>query len=272
MGLFAREYQGPPRELLPPDSVAKARLDARAARRTVRFFAVAVFVLVVGAVFAFTVTRERDGDGSSRTSGQTGTTSAAAAAAAVASIGPSPGAEVGPYLDERRPVLAAAAGERAAVVSFDAYLSEVDARAKVGSAQITPAQVDALLAAAPGGHPSTVDDGLEAWAKSQRQADTVDRDEIRKLLPTVGDPVFKRFYESELVRLDAAIESASPTSAVVFGMVVVAPADALRALATTAGVRLVDVGDGATPADGAIFRGLRPEETTKVGQPATRPV
>ena len=41
---------------------------------------------------------------------------------------------------------------------------------------------------------------------------------------------------------------------------------------TTAGVRLVDVGDGATPADGAIFRGLRPEETTKVGQPATRPV
>ena len=271
MGLFAREYQGPPRDLLPQDSVAKARLDARAARRTVRFFAVAVFVLVVGAVFAFTVTRERDG-GSGRTSGQTGTTSAAAAAAAVASIGPGPGAEVGPYLDERRPVLAAAAGERAAVVSFDTYLSEADARAKVGSAQITPAQVDALLAAAPGGHPSTVDDGLEAWAKSQRQTDTVDRDEIRKLLPTVDDPVFKRFYESELVRLDAAIESASPTSTVVFGMVVVAPADALRALAATAGVRLVDVGDGAAPADDAIFRGLRPEETTKVGQPATRPV
>jgi hypothetical protein len=250
--------------------VAQARLDARAARRTIRFFALAVFVLVVGAAFAFTVTRERGGK--SPSPGRTGTTSAAAAAAADASIGPPANAEVGPYLDERRQALAAAAGDRVAVVSFDAYLSEADARAKVGSAQITSAQVDALLAAAPGAHPATVTDGLDAWAKTQRQADMVDRDEIRKLLPTVDDPVFKSFYESELVRLGAAIDSASPTSQVVFGMVVAAPADALRALAATAGVRLVDVGEAATSAPGAAFRGLRPEETTKVGQPATRPV
>ena len=270
MGRFAKEYQGAPLHLLPRDSVNQARLDARAARRTLRFFAVAVFVLVVGAAFAFTVTRERGT--STRSPGRTGTTSAAAAAAAVDSIGPEANAEVGPYLDERRQALVAAAGERAAVVSFDAYLSEVDARAKVGAAQVGPAQVRGLLAAAPGAHPATVTDGLEAWAKTQRQADVVDRDEIRKLLPTVDDPVFKKFYESELVRLDAAIDSASPTAQVVFGMVVVAPAEALRALAATAGVRLVDVGVGATPAPGAAFRGLRPEETTKVGQPATRPV
>jgi hypothetical protein len=271
LGLFAREYEGPPLDLLPRDPANQARLDARAARRTLRFFAVAVFVLVVGAAFAYTVTRERNG-GSTRSPGRTGTTSAASAAAAVDSIGPAANAEVGPYLDERKQALVAATGERAATVSFDAYLSEADARAKVGAAQISPAQVKALLAAAPGAHPATVTDGLEAWAKTQRQADTVDRDEIRKLLPTVDDPVFKKFYESELVRLDAAIDSASPTSEVVFGMVVVAPAEALRALAATAGVRLVDVGGGATTAPGAAFRGLRPEETTKVGQPATRPV
>ena len=266
MGLFAREYQGPPRDLLPPDSPRYQQHSARAARRTLQFFAVAVFVLVVGAVFAFTVTRERDGRSSARR-GSTGTTSVAAGAAADDSIGPVAGVEVGPYLDERKQALAAAAGDRVAVVSFDAYVSEADARAKIGSLK-----VDALLAAAPGAHPSTVTTGLDAWAKSQRQADVLERDEIKKLLPTVDDPVFKKFYESEVVRLDNAIESASPTSTVVFGVVVVGPADSLRTLASTAGVRLVDVGDAATSAPGAVFKGLRPEETTKVGQPATRPV
>jgi hypothetical protein len=235
----------------------------------VQFFAVAVFVLVVGAVFAFTVTRERGGSPSSSSSGRTTTTSAAVGAAADDSIGPAVGADVGAYLDERKQVLATATGDRVAVVSFDAYVSEADARGKVTS---VGGRVDALLAAAPGGHPSTVADGLDAWAKSQRQSDVVDRDEIKRLLPTVDDPVFKKFYESELVRLDAAIDSASPTSTVVFGVVVVGPADSLRALATTAGVRLVDVGQAATSAPGAVFKGLRPEETTKAGQPTTRPV
>jgi hypothetical protein len=233
----------------------------------VQFFAVAVFVLVVGAVFAFTVTRERDGKSSTSSSGSTGTTSVAAGAAADDSIGPVTGVEVGPYLDERKQALAAAAGDRVAVVSFDAYISEADARAKIGSLK-----VDALLAAAPGAHPSTVTTGLDEWAKSQRQADVVERDEIKKLLPTVDDPVFKKFYESELVRLDAAIESASPTGTVVFGVVVVGPADSLRTLSSTAGVRVVDIGQAATSAPGAVFKGLRPEETTKVGQPTTRPV
>ncbi len=126
--------------------------------------------------------------------------------------------------------------------------------------------------AAPGAHPSVVTNGLEAWAKNQRAADEIERTEIRKLLPTVTDAAFKSFYESEVARLTTAIENASPTSAVVFGLVVRGPADTLRTLAGTAGVRLVDVGDGPTSAPGASFRGVRPEETTKVGQPATRPV
>ncbi len=265
MGRFAREYQGPPADLLPPDSTRREMLEVRAARRILRFFAVAVFVLVVGAVFAFTVTRERGDEPPA--AGRTGTTSAAAAAAADSFIGPEANLEVGAYLEGRRLDLAAATGDRVAVVSLDGYLSEADARAKVGALK-----VDALLAAAPGAHPSVVTAGLEAWARGQRQADEIERNEIRRLLPTVDDPTFKTFYESEVARLDAAIENASPTSEVIFGLVVRGPADSLRTLAATAGVRLVDVGEAPTSAPGAAFRGLRPEETTKVGQPATRPV
>lgn len=265
---FGGEYRGPPPELLPPEE--RAIFEARAARRTVRLLAVGFFVLVVGAVFAYTVRSERTGNrDSSRaaSSGSPGPAAAGAATAADASIGPAANSEVGLYLDSRRQALATATGERVAVVSLDAYLPEAEARAKVGSLP-----VDALLAAAPGAHPSVVTTGLEAWAEHQRRADTVERDEIAKLLPTVTDKAFKQFYESEIVRLDTAIESVSPASPVVFGLVVRAPADTLRTLATTAGVRLVDVGDGPTPAPGATYRGVRPEETTKVGQPATRPV
>ncbi len=263
MRRFAKEYEGPPPELLPPEQ--RARYEARAARRTLRFFGVAVFVLVVGAVFAYTVTRERNERREQSSSGATGITGAAAVTAD-ASIGPPANAEVGSYFDDRRLALSAATGERVAVISLDTYLSEADARARIGSLP-----VEALLAAAPGAHPSVVTAGLDAWAKNQVAADEVERDEIRKLLPTVTDAAFKSFYESEVVRLETAIRNASPNAAVVFGLVVQAPADTLRTLATTAGIRLVDVGDGVA-APGASYRGLRPEETTKVGQPATRPI
>ncbi len=263
MGLFDREYKGAPAWLLPPE--ARGPADTLAAKRTLRFFAVAVFVLVVGGVFAFTVTRESSG-GSVADDEPAGAT--ATAEATDDSIGPGSGGDVGVYLDARKQALVVATGERTAVVSLDAYASEADARAKIGSLP-----VEALLAAAPGAHPSVVTNGLEAWARSQRQADEVERTEIRKLLPTVdeSDP-FKSFYESELDRLDAAIESASPTSSVVFGLVVRGPAETLKALATTPGIRLVDVAEAAAAKPDAVYRGLRPEETAKVGQPATRPL
>jgi hypothetical protein len=266
LGLFAREYQGPPAGLLPPNE--RAAHDAMAARRTLRFFAVAIFVLVVGAAFAFTVTRERDGGSGSSSSASPATTDSVTGATADDAIGPLAGADVGTYVDGRKLALGTATGDLVAVVSLDAYVPEAEARAAIGSVP-----VQALLAAAPGAHPSVVTGGLDEWAKSQRQADEVERDEIRKLLPTiVNDPAFKKFYESELVRLDAAIESVSPTSAVVYGLVVSGPADALKALGAKAGIRLVDVGHVPPGAPASAYRGLRPEETTKVGQPGTRPV
>lgn len=260
MALFAREYKGAPDWLLPPE--AKGGKDALAAKRTLGLFAVAVFVLVVGAVFAFTVTRENDDETPAVRAEATNSASAGGA------IGPGSGADVGAYLDARKQALAAATGERMAIVSFDTYASETDARAKV-----TSTHVQALLAAAPGAHPSVVTDGLDAWSKNQRATDESERNEIRKLLPTVeeSDP-FKPFYESELVRLDAAIASVSASSDVVFGLVVRGSAEALKTLAATPGVRLVDVGEAAEAEPDAVYRGLRPEETVKVGQPATRPL
>ncbi len=267
MGLFAKEYQGPPASLLPPNE--RSAHDALAARRVLRLFAVAVFVVVVGAVFAFTATRGRDDPPqASSPSGRTTATDPASGASSDGSIGPLVGADVGAYIEARRQALTAAApGEGVAVVSLEGYKSEAEARAAVGSVK-----VEALLAAAPGAHPSVVTDGLEAWTKRQRQADESERAEIRKLLPTVDDPVFKEFYESEVVRLDTAIASVSPTSEIVFGLVVRGPTDALKALGDAPGVRLVDVGLPVAAGSGALFQGLRPEETTKVGQPATRPV
>ena len=57
-----------------------------------------------------------------------------------------------------------------------------------------------------------------------------------------------------------------------FALVVRAPAETLKTLAATAGVRLVDVGESAQAKPDAVYRGLRPEETVKAGQPATRPL
>jgi len=222
-----------------------------------------VFVLVVGAAFAFTVTRENDGGSGSSSPGN----ATAANAAADDAIGPAAGTDVGGYVDARKQASAEATGERVAVLSLDSYGSEADARAAAGSVS-----VEALLVAAPGTRPTVVTDGLEAWAKDQRKADESERDEFRKLLPTVDDPAFKAEYESQIARLDAAIESVSPTAKVVFGLVVRGPSDALQALGAAPGVRLVDIGTGAKVRKGAAYRGLRPEETVKVGQPAMRPV
>lgn len=136
-------------------------------------------------------------------------------------------------------------------------------------------RVHGVLAAAPGGRPSLVVEGLDSWAEEQRKADEIERDEIAKLLPTAEDPAFRAFYESELERLDAAIADVSPDSEVVFAVVVEGDAGDLRSVAAQDGVRLVDVGEaGESPAaaDDLAYRGLRPEETVRTGEPATRPV
>ncbi|HET7718593.1 MAG TPA: hypothetical protein VFK43_01410, partial [Acidimicrobiales bacterium] len=112
---------------------------------------------------------------------------------------------------------------------------------------------------------------LAAWSKAQTAATQSERDEIKKLIPTVDDPAFKTFYTQEVTRLEKALKAFDPNTAMVFGAVVKAPAAALQALGAKAEVRLVDLSDTATPTKDPVFRGLRPEETAKANDPPLRP-
>ena len=228
---------------------------------TARFLGVALFVLVVGATFALTVYLQKpDGSGEAEVTEST-------VPEAEASIGPVAGTAVPAYIGDRKLVLASAQGERVAVVSLAAYASEADARTAVGSLPVV-----GFIVAAPGANPVTVTSGLDVWAREQAKVDEAERNEIKSLIPTVDDPNFKKFYEQEVVRLDKAIANVSPTSPVVFAVIVRGPSPDLQALGAKPGVRLVDVGLTAQTTPDTAFRGLRPEETEKAGLPPNRPV
>jgi len=181
-------------------------------------------------------------------------------------LGPQPGDDVAAYLADRSTALTAAKGDRTAVVSLPAYLSEAQARAAVGQAKVVT-----LLAAVPGGFPAVVPGSMSDWVNSQVADKRSDRDEIKQLLPTVDDPQFKTFYQEEVARLNKLLDGVEADGPLVFGVVVEAPSAALQSLAGSGQVRLVDVAPTATVPPGTPFRGLRPEETAKANDPPTRP-
>jgi hypothetical protein len=236
--------------------------DDRAARRTIRLLAVGLFVAVAGLTVFLTLASIRGGDSSgSAPAAETVTT-----LPPPAEVGPAPGTEVAPYVTARKAALAANTEDRAAVVSLVKYSTEAQARTLAGTNTVV-----ALLVAPPGVGPAVVTGDLAAWSKEQTATLTAERDEIRKLIPTVTDAAFKSFYNAEVARLDKALKNFAPTSAMVFGMVVKAPAAALKTLGAKAEVRLVDLAPTATPAPDTIYRGLRPEETAKANEPPLRP-
>jgi hypothetical protein len=181
-------------------------------------------------------------------------------------VGPAPGTEVPGYIATRKAALAANREERIAVVSLAKYSTQAQVKTLLGANTTV-----ALLVAPAGTAPAFVTGDLAAWAKTQTAEAQSERDEIKKLIPTVDDPAFKTFYNSEVTRLDKALKAFDPASAIVFGVVVKAPAAALQALGAKAEVRLVDVADTATPTPEPVFRGLRPEETAKANEPPLRP-
>lgn len=237
----------------------------RAAVRTLRLAAVALFVVLVGtAVFVTTriVRADRAGPVSrpARVIGPVTTVSDR-----FVEIGPLSGVDVETYTTERRQALARADGERVAVVSLRSYLTEDAVRRQLGALEVI-----ALLVAAPGGTPTAVVGSMDDWAEEQRRADTTEREELRKLIPTTDDPAFRADYEAEVARLDKTIEAIDPDAEVVFGYVVRAPVARLQSLANERGVRLVDVGPAEEAGPEVVYRGLRPEETSKANSPPTR--
>jgi len=239
--------------------------DEREARWTIRLLAVAVFVAVLSVTVFVSLSIIHDGDAPPPAREQP-VVETVTTLPAPTQVGPAPGTEIPSYITARKAALAAARDERVAVVSLAKYSTQAQARALVGT---TP--VVALLVAPPGIAPAVVIGDLAAWSKSQTEATTAERDEIRKLIPTVTDPAFKTFYTAEAARLDKALKNFAPTSALVFGVVVRGQPAALAALGAKAEVRLVDVAENAAPAANAVLKGLRPEEVAKADDPTLRP-
>jgi hypothetical protein len=246
-----------------PAGVTSTDTDERAARWTLRLAAVALFVVVIAVVLRLSL-GALDGGGSSRAA--TPGTPAKAGTVTVDDLGPQPGVDLATYSQNRRAALAAATGDRVAVVSLKAYSTEAQAKALAANLPVV-----ALLVAPPDSAPSTVVGSLATWANTQTAKIRDERDEIGKLLPTVTDTAFKDFYTAEVDRLDKAANALTPGSAVVFAAVVRGPASALQGLGARPDVRLVDVGDGSDASANATFRGMRPEETATAGTPPIRP-
>jgi hypothetical protein len=185
----------------------------------------------------------------------------------VRSIGPLKGADLTSYSKSRQKALAKTTGPRVAVISLDRYTTEREARSAVGNSEVV-----GLIAAPPGGGSGVVERDLRTWADQQREAAKTERDEFQRLLPTVDDAEFKAQYQAEIARLSALVDRVSPNGPVVFAVVVRAPAERLKELAKSPGIRLVDVGSSDKLGEKPTYRGVRPEETTKAGDPTTRPL
>ena len=241
--------------------------DERAARRTVRFLAVALFVAVLGGTLVLSLMALEGDERSPTVASEAPNVETVTTLPPPMEVGPESGTELPAYVTARKAALGSVRDERVAVVSLAKYSTQAQAKTLVGT---TP--VVALLVAPPGTGPAAVTGDLAAWVKEQTAATQAERDEISKLIPTVDDPNFKKFYTEEVTRLDKALKNFSPTSAMVFGVVVKGPAAALQALGAKAEVRLVDVADTANADPKAIYRGLRPEETAKANEPPLRPV
>src|SRR5207248_471673 len=155
---------------------------------------------------------------------------------------------------------------RATVVSFTQYMTEADARRVLQGYDLK-----GLLVAPPGGEADVVRGRLDQWAASARQDAADQKVQFQNYLKDTKDPDFIRQYQAEVVRLDRLQKSLSPGGAIVFGALLVADPAGLHRLASTTGVRLVDVAANAHIPTDTNIHGLRPEETAKAETPLTRP-
>ena len=231
--------------------------DDRKARKVLLLFAFSLIVVGLGGLVTISL---RDSGGDDPNVGAGGPIPSAG-------VGPSPGEPLPAYLEARRAALASVSGNRAAVVSFGKYVNEAQARAAVGKLTVT-----SLLAAVPGGSPAVVTGTMGQWVDGQLAENRAERDEIRKLIPTVDDAQFKKFYEDEVARLSKLVDDVKADGPLVFGVVVKGPAASLQAVARAPDVRLVDVAPSADVTPETPVRGIRPEEAERANDPPTRPI
>jgi hypothetical protein len=239
--------------------------DAQLRRLILRAVAALVLVVLAGAIGA--IVRDRDRAEDQRIGGSAAE-SAAGKAGGVAALHPPAGVPVVGYRADRAAALATSArGSVTAVLSLGQYLTEAEVRAGLAKSL----RVQAFLVAAPGRPPAVVKSDLVRWAAEERAAATAERDELRRLAASADDPEFKAQYEADATILDRQLGRVDALGSVVYGAVLLGPADGFRELAGRPGVRLVDpVSAGSEDALGGLI-GLRPEETVTTGNPPRRP-
>lgn len=236
---------------MPSTSSAAADPERRLILRTV---AAALAVVAAGS-FAVLSTRDRDSE-----SGDQVVESPADA------IGPPAGTPLATYRARRAAALQAVEGRRVAVVSFTRYRDEPEARAALRDVRVVR-----LLVAARGGEPAVVTGSLERWVETTARTLAEEREALTAMLDT-DDPAFRAQFTEDIRRIDAVRAGLDARGPIVFGAVVEAGGDELRALARTPPVRLVDVGATTKLPDAARTTGVRPEETIRAGQPRERPL
>jgi hypothetical protein len=223
--------------------------------------ALVVFVLCAGVALAISRADSESGDDD-----DSGLVSANQALIGTGT-GPLAGADVATYSEGRRRALAEATGRWSAVVSLRDYVTEADFQRLYGTMNI-----QAMLVATAGGEPEVVEGSLGRWATQARSAAEEERKQLDSMLKTTDDKGFQDQFKDDIARLDKLLAALDPAKPVVFGFVVSASSDELRALGAKAEVRLVDLIGRRAPSTMTRLRGLRPEETVKAADPRTRPV
>ncbi|MEX1161994.1 MAG: hypothetical protein WEB03_04690 [Nitriliruptor sp.] len=177
-------------------------------------------------------------------------------------IGPSVGADLDAYIDERHEVLASLPEEPTrAVVSFEGLVG-VDDLALVGEVTIerlqlwVPGLLEPVEVAAGADAP---EQARELIADSREDVDA-ELAELEGLLEEdLGDPAFEQDYVDRLAELEQARDLADE-GAVVFAAIVVAPTSFLQMLVDDPAVRAVDPGGAANATSRSRFRGILPTD------------
>lgn len=195
-----------------------------------------------------------------------------------ARVGPGAGVLIGPYIEQRRQLLAQRAAKKPktsvfAVVSFGTYKTAQEVDAFVRGSRLDAHELQ-LRIPLPGFDPQTVRvegrtlagsvaTGLGPDRLNELQAEL---DELEKIIPTVTDADFKATYQADADAHRKAIALLRADAGLIYGVVVKGTYANLAKAQAVAGVRLVDVSeDESSNLETHSFACLLPEETEKVG-------
>lgn len=232
--------------------------DVTSERRVVRRLVAAVAALVFGILLL------RYGDSDEDEAPSVASADEDDAAITVA-LGPPPGTTLSTYVPERRAALGPVEGRRVAVVSLTGYSSSDTVE------ELTDGlEVDSFLVAFVADEARRTED-VGRTRRSVADEARAQLEELEGLAPTVeDDPDYSSFYAREIERYRLLLDEIERDD-VVHGFVVTGTVAELRALASRASVRLVDLGRSDVLARDAAVHALRPEETERAGEPMFRP-